>query len=249
MNSGLAVTGVVLFYAGVVAPFDTWIRAILWSGSLFFFYLASSPKLKSNRFVPIENEDFDLIAYKMEVQNVLPKDKQRRYFRVSRNLSSIATHSNALVFGDRVYSALTPTQRVALAAHEFAHIKRKDLAHKFRRYQLPSVGLWIVFLVTSYAIFRTLSVVGVCLFVGLPIALTILPMLIELLDAERLREVELRCDEEAASYIDGSELIGALRIADSIMSSAAKRNPFRKLFARLYPTLDERSKTLSSAGG
>ena len=61
------------------------------------------------------------------------------------------------------------------------------------------------------------------------------------------RAIELRCDVVAASYVDGQELISALRIQDSLISPKQRRGLSYWMASRMfpYPSLSEREEAIS----
>ena len=52
--------------------------------------------------------------------------------------------------------------------------------------------------------------------------------------------MELRCDMEAAKYVDPASLIKALETADSLFGADVKKSRTYRLFSRSYPTLADR---------
>jgi Zn-dependent protease with chaperone function len=182
----------------------------------------------------------------MGVVKQLAKNSHKRYFRVKKKIGALSTASGRLIFDEQVYDTLNANERVAVAAHEFVHIRERDWRRQRTHYFAPSIAIWCVPTIL-WVVFRNslpLSVIGILLFVGLPLAIVYLPFFLRVLEAEKSREIELRCDRVAAQFVDPSDLASALIIVDRITTPAMRGKILYRWGVRLYPTLQEREKIL-----
>jgi Zn-dependent protease with chaperone function len=62
------------------------------------------------------------------------------------------------------------------------------------------------------------------------------------------RRMELRCDTEAAEFVDPTSLIASLQIADSLSSPKVESGCTYKGLSRSYPTPEERVRAIRAAG-
>jgi Zn-dependent protease with chaperone function len=163
---------------------------------------------------------------------------------VAKNVDVFSTYSGSIVFGLPTYERLNANQRLAVLAHEFAHLKQRDSIKHLQRHVLPSVCLWAFALVVSYAAFGLSRYTEIILFVGLPIALSYLPFFFQLADAKNSREGEIRCDRIAASYVGPEDLLSALSLIDATVATTREGSFMYGLLNRLYPTMQERQRLI-----
>lgn len=176
----------------------------------------------------------------MNVQTKMNSNSGDRWFI---GLGTIAYSTKTrVIFGKRPYEKLNDSQRHCVAAHELAHIREGDHEFAGRRVTIQSaVGSIGIFFI-SLAIWR------------IPLGsafLALLGWLVLLILSIRLipgwRSAELRCDKLAASYTDGSELIAALRIQESLASPNYRKGLIHWIMNRMfpYPTLSVRIEAIS----
>src|SRR5208283_4610773 len=85
----------------------------------------------------IDSSPFDELAQRM---GALPfmHDKRGRYFLSKARISAV-TLGSMVFFGAAYWSHLDDDERLAIAAHEFVHIRSVDSMNKARRVLLPAV--------------------------------------------------------------------------------------------------------------
>jgi Zn-dependent protease with chaperone function len=164
-----------------------------------------------------------------------------RYFLSKTRISAISFGS-FVVFGAAFWGLLSDDQRLATAGHEFVHIRSADGIRRAKRVILPSVVFSGFFFLTWALSFRNYLNEGVVL-VG--VTLTLLVYLLgffvsTLANAGWNRRNELRCDVEAAGYVDREAMISALEMWESMVSEKTRKSFAYKLASRAYPTLAQR---------
>jgi Zn-dependent protease with chaperone function len=93
-----------------------------------------------------ENREFDMLAEKMLVTKQLRKKKP--YVFSSRVWLNAKATRNHVEFSKELYKNLTDKERLAIAAHEFGHIRERHHLIKFKRIFIPSaVASFPVFMV------------------------------------------------------------------------------------------------------
>jgi len=147
---------------------------------------------------------------------------------------------NRIIFGLTLYEKLSEVQRVAVAAHELVHVKEGDYSYALKHIALPSYLLFVGILISSIWAGRLfLLVVLLALFVWVACQTSLMQI-----HASWRREAELRCDVIAASFIDGRDLIEALRIQSSLVTPKQRRSWGYRFASRMYPSQVEREEAI-----
>jgi len=187
---------------------------------------------------PFESPELDSLAQRMSVlQKMDPNPKERWY--VGRGYVGYST-MNRVFFGSRMLSSLNDSQRIAVAAHELVHIREGDTRHALWRISIPSYMVFLGLLVLSTWAGRASAITMVGALVGLIACLAILTQA----NAGWRRAAELRCDVVASSFIDGRDLIEALRIQNSFISPKLRKSLGFRFGSRLYPSQAEREEAI-----
>jgi Peptidase family M48 len=118
---------------------------------------------------------------------------------------------------------MTQDQRVAIAAHEFVHVRERDNRYDRLYSRLPPALVWVAIGVWALSQADPSSGI-VLLIVAIPLAFIYAPFWLKVAAAKHYRERELRCDMVAAQYVDGEALISALSLADPILNPPGVRD-------------------------
>ena len=199
--------------------------------------------LRRGRLTAFDSPELDALADRMGASRFLWSDVHRRYFKTQKGILA-STTGRAVRFGAVLYEMMTPEQRLAVAGHEFVHVRERDPLHNFVYLRLPPLVVWAA--VWIWAFFQPdpwFEILILLLYT--PVAVFYGPFWLKLLAAKHFREVELRCDSVAAQYIDGEALISALQLSDSMFNPPSVKNTRRyRNLSKLYPTLEERAEAI-----
>lgn len=162
-----------------------------------------------------DSPPLDQLAERMGAISRL-NDSRGRYFLTEAKISAL-NFGTAILLGSEFWSRLNEDQRLGIVAHEFVHVRSPELKRRVIRLLLPSLALagaffsWWVYSFRDYLLPGVLP--GVLVFGGL---FALIFFVIGLFASTQLnagwnRRNEIRCDVEAASYVDGEALIGGPR--------------------------------------
>lgn len=202
----------------------------------------------TRKLEPFDSLQLDDLAQRMGVMSRL--DREQRYF-LSRRAYSAFSFPGGIAFGRWYWNSLDDPERLAIAAHEFSHIKSNDGIKRFARIGLPSLVATLAIMITvSYSLaysasVATLDLVAVAL--GTALTFTLSFTVVGLVNAPWRRRIELKCDIEAAKNANGEDLIRALSLWEGAVSEKAKKTTRYRILSRYYPTLAERSKAIRAA--
>jgi Zn-dependent protease with chaperone function len=188
---------------------------------------------------PFISDELDSLADRMRVSQFLSSDRADRYFMTRAKRFTAVTFGRKVVFGSKYYEQMSAEQRLAVGAHEFAHVLKGE--NRRSRIALSSLGVSAAFTAFVYIAFQLplASELAFCAtFIGLMTALSSK-------EVERSRLEELNCDSVSASYVSGDAMIGSIRLAESMLTSTPRRVLFRTV-GSTYPSLRERTDALAS---
>lgn len=198
-------------------------------------------RFRANPFV---SEEFDALASRMGVLQKMSSDPADRWF-LGRVKGVYSTGSRVLM-GNGTKFRLTSEQLLAATAHELAHIREGDAAALRKRVVLPLYLGWACALILIFAALVRwpawwIVIVGVSL---VPISFVLLAYLISFANAGWRRRIEVRADVIAASYVNGHDLIDALRVEDASVAPGQRRTLSYRVRSRSYPSLEERANAI-----
>jgi Zn-dependent protease with chaperone function len=177
--------------------------------------------------------------------------KQRYFF--SRRAYSAFSFPGGVTFGKWYWNNLNDGERMAIAAHEFSHIRSNDVIKRFLRVAMPSfvATLAIMITISSMLPYNTSMALleGVGVGVATIIVFTLSYSLLSVINAPWRRRTELNCDADAAKYTNGEDLIRALSFWENAVSEKARRTTRYKIQSIYYPSLAERVDTIRAATG
>jgi len=89
---------------------------------------------------PIINADFDNLAERMFVKNRLKKKNPYVFSKIwiGAETSGLSLLLSSIEFSKKFYDELSAEERLAVVAHEFAHIRERHGWVKFKRTRIPS---------------------------------------------------------------------------------------------------------------
>jgi Zn-dependent protease with chaperone function len=188
---------------------------------------------------PFESSQLDDLAERMDATHLLSGNRRDRYFTTRVAVPALSL-GNKVLFGATYYENLTEKQRLAVAAHEFAHM----LEHKGRQNRRTIVPCLVVPLVLAAA---AIGFTGSILLSELSMLTGFLGtfLVMNRLNAGHSKHEELKCDSLAASFVDGNELISAIQTWETLGKPGSQR---RKTFpgSSSHPTLDQRIETVGA---
>ena len=189
---------------------------------------------------PFESSELDSLVSRMSVLEKMSTNPKDRWF-IGRGSAAYSSKTR-VIFGRRFYERLTEAQRLAVAAHELVHIREGDAGYAERHVTIPALVCWLGPFLVSLALWRIFFVAAILGLVGLELCLF---SSIYSIRGWR-RAAELRCDVVAASFVDGQDLIAALRILDAFISPAQRRGLSYRLAHWMlpYPSLGEREEAI-----
>lgn len=202
------------------------------------------------RLEPFDSPQLDELAKRMGVLNRLNK-KQRYFF--SRRPYSAFSFPGGIAFGKWYWDSLDDGERMAIAAHEFSHIKSKDGIRRFLRIGMPSFVITLAIMIAIASILpysasaAVLEDAGVAL--GTAFVFVCVFTLTSLINAPWRRRTELNCDADAAKYANGEDLIRALSLWESVIGEKARKTIRYRILSRYYPTLAQRTETIRATIG
>ncbi len=189
-----------------------------------------------------ESPELDQLAGRMDALRLLDGDNQERYFRTKASVAAMSL-GNKMLFGARYYDRLDESQRLAVGAHEFAHMLTGDHYHVGRRVSIPSLAATL--LLTLGALLATGSML-LAEFVLVAGFLSIFYILSRR-DAQLSQEEERRCDRMALSFVDGLDLIAAIEMGGRLGGRRSERSPPQAAGVRSSPNLEERIEMIGKA--
>lgn len=199
---------------------------------------------------PFDSPQLDELAGRMGVLRRL--NKKQRYFFSPRAYSAFS-FPGGIAFGKWYWDSLGDGQRMAIAAHEFSHIKSNDGIRRFLRIALPSLVVTLAIMITISFVLPYSASLAVLEGVGIGVGTVLVFMssytLLSLINAPWRRRTELRCDADAAKYAEGEDLIGALSLWEGMISEKARKTMRYRILSRYYPTLAQRTETIRATIG
>lgn len=165
------------------------------------------------------SDDLDALAERMDVSRLMSKDRRKdRYFITSAKSVTAANLGNKVVFGRSYYDRLSQQERVAVSAHEFAHMLSKD---KNRRRNVVSAILVLSAVAAlTVHLFSSSSVLPAeCAFCASFLASM---AIVSSKDAERSRIQEITCDSVAVGFVGAEHLLRSIRVAGAMVSRRSK---------------------------
>jgi len=208
---------------------------------------ASSLYLRSRIFgrVAFASPEFDRLAERMGSLTYLDPDTRKRYYKIDR-MKGAASYKRRVYFGARLFESLTEGERLALAAHEFSHLRNRDGRYRYWRITAPielillaSVGL---------AFYQGSQAVWLALLLSFPLWGYALRAALMLSHAKALKAQELRCDQEAVKYTKAQDLLEGLKKSRAFMTPRELRSWGFKIASRTYPSDEERYQAIIKAG-
>ena len=196
------------------------------------------------RATPFESRELDALAKRIGIITMLSSSPHRKYY-LSKWRTAGNTILNRIVFGERYWAMLTAEEQLAVCAHEFIHVRERDSRWKLTHTGLPSVMAALAVALLVYCSLGRLTLVSVFLAV---LAWVIVLSVTSSLNLGNNRRMELRCDTEAAKFVDPASLVASLQIADSLISPKVKEGRAHRRLSRSYPTIEERIRAIHAVG-
>lgn len=202
----------------------------------------------SRRLEPFESPQLDELARRMGVLSRL--NRKQRYF-LSRRTYSAFSFPGGVAFGSWYWNSLEDGERMAIAAHEFSHIRSNDMIRRFWRIAVPSlvVTLVIMLAVSSMLVYGPSIAIFALPGLALGTVLTFVCsfMILGSINAGWRRSMEMRCDIDASKYANGEDLIHTLSLWEGAISEKVKKTIRYRILSRFYPTLAERTQAIRAA--
>jgi Zn-dependent protease with chaperone function len=189
----------------------------------------------------------------MQVTKILKVSKLERYFNVGFLAVGGMAFLDRIFFDSRFLQVLLPDELLAVAAHEFNHLKKRHGTKKFFRLTLPAaivgvlMGLLVFF---NFSIVAQIPIVGSLgnVFSGLFTAIFFgfLALVAGLYtNAKWLRKLETECDLSSVKFLNGEPMITALIKINNLRPRRMPR--LERLLPKIYPTIEQRINDIHTA--
>ena len=202
---------------------------------------------------PFPSESLDNLAEAMQVTKIVRAKKLERYYNVSFLAVGGMAFMDRIFFDNRFLQVLLPDELLAVAAHEFTHLKKKHGTEKFFRLTAPAVivgalmGLLAFF---NFSIITTIPVVGSLgnIIFGLLAAIffgffTLVAALY--INAKWLRQQETECDLSSVKFLNGEPMVQALIKLNNLRPGRMPR--LERWLPKVYPTIEQRINNIHKA--
>jgi Zn-dependent protease with chaperone function len=202
---------------------------------------------------PFQSESLDNLADAMQVTKILRAKKLERYYNVGFLAVGGMPFLDRIFFDNRFLQVLLPDELLAVAAHEFTHLKNKHGTKKFFRLTVPAaivgalLGLFVFF---HFSIVTPIPVVGSLdnIVFGLLAALffgffTLVAGLY--INAKWLRQQETECDLSSVKFLNGEPMIQALIKLNNLRPRSMPR--LERWLPKVYPTIEQRINDIHTA--
>ena len=202
---------------------------------------------------PFPSESLDNLADAMQVTKILRAKKLERYYNVGFLAVGGMAFLDRIFFDSRFLQLLLPDELLAVAAHEFTHLKKKDGTKKFFRLTAPAaiVGALMGFLAYSnFASIDSIPFVGSLGEVVSSLFATIFFGFFALVaglyvNAKWLRQQETECDLSSVKFLNGEPMIQALIKLNNLRP---RRMPqLERWLPKVYPTIEQRINDIHAA--
>jgi Zn-dependent protease with chaperone function len=198
---------------------------------------------------PFVSSELDSLAEKMGVSQLLSRDRRDRYFITTAKGVSAASLGKKIVFGRRYYERLAGDERLAVSAHEMAHLRDDD--NERVRIVLSSLGLSLLSTLIAFVALDSVLLTE-CVFC---VSFLSLISIFTARDAEESKLREIRCDNVAVSFVGWEAMASSIRLAQSMLLAqktegrgylwSGKR---RKKTKSPDPTIEERMSAIIALG-
>ena len=189
----------------------------------------------------------------MQVTKILKVNKLERYFNVGFLAVGGMAFLDRIFFDSRFLQVLLPDELLAVAAHEFNHLKKRHGTKKFFRLTFPAaiigvlMGLLVFF---NFSLVAPIPIVGSLgnVFSGLFAAIFFgfLALVAGLyINAKWLRELETECDLSSVKFLNGEPMIQALIKLNNLRPRRMLR--LERLLPKIYPTIEQRINDIHTA--
>jgi Zn-dependent protease with chaperone function len=189
----------------------------------------------------------------MQVTKILRVDKLDRYFNVGFLAVGGMAFLDRIFFDSRFLQVLLPDELLAVAAHEFTHLKKRHGTKKFFRLTVPAaivgilMGLLIFF---NFSIVTTIPIIGslgnvisgllAAIFFGFFALVAGL-----YINAKWLRSQETECDLSSVKFLNGEPMIQALIKLNNLRPRRMPR--LERWLPKVYPTIEQRINDIHTA--
>ena len=202
---------------------------------------------------PFPSESLDNLADAMQVTKILRAKKLERYYNVGFLAVGGMAFLDRIFFDSRFLQVLLPDELLAVAAHEFTHLKKKHGTQKFFRLTAPAalIGALMGFLVFSnFASIDSIPLVGSLGEVVSSLLATIFFGFFALVaslyvNAKWLRQQETQCDLSSVKFLNGEPMIQALIKLNNLRPRRMTR--LERLLPKIYPTIEQRINNIHAA--
>jgi Zn-dependent protease with chaperone function len=182
----------------------------------------------------VRSPELDSLAERMGVLPLLSRDPADRYLITKAKSITALSLGNKVVFGRSYYDLLTDAQRLAVSAHEFAHMLEKERGRWSIAWSTLAISslLTVGTFLALHSVLLSESVFCLSFFGTIRI--------LSSREVERGKLQELRCDNLATSFVGGEPMIASLRLAVSIRNQSPRRSFLRRLSKSPMSAVEER---------
>jgi Zn-dependent protease with chaperone function len=189
----------------------------------------------------------------MQVTKILKVGKLERYFNVGFLAVGGMAFLDRIFFDSRFLQVLLPDELLAVAAHEFTHLKKRHGTKKFFRLTAPAAIVGVLMGLLVFFNFSTVAQIPIVgslgnVFSGLltTIFFGFFALFAGLyINAKWLRKLETECDLSSVKYLNGEPMIQALIKLNNLRPRRMPR--LEKWLPKVYPTIEQRINDIHTA--
>jgi Zn-dependent protease with chaperone function len=189
----------------------------------------------------------------MQVTKILKVGKLERYFNVGYLSVGGMAFLDRIFFDSRFQQVLLPDELLAVAAHEFTHLKKRHGTKKFFRLTVPAaivgalIGMFVFF---NFSQITPIPIVGSLGNIVSALLAAILFGFFALIaglytNAKWLRQKETECDLSSVKFLNGEPMIAALTKLNNLRPSRMPR--LERWLPKIYPTIEQRINDIHKA--
>ena len=189
----------------------------------------------------------------MQVTTLLRVGKLERYFNVGFLAVGGMAFLDRIFFDSRFLQVLLPDELLAVASHEFTHLKKRHGTKKFFRLTVPAATVGILIGVSVSFNFSTVTLLPIIGSLGNVISSLLSAIFFGFLalvaglyiNAKWLRQKETECDLSSVKFLNGEPMIAALIKLNNLRPRRMPR--LERWLPKVYPTIEQRITDIHTA--
>jgi len=199
------------------------------------------------------SESLDNLADAMQVNKILRAEKLERYFNVGFLSVGGMAFLDRIFFDGRFLQVLLPDELLAVAAHEFTHLKKRHGTKKFFRLTAPAAIIGVLLGLLVFLNFVSIDSIPLMGGLGKVVSSLLAAVFFGFfalvaglyVNAKWLRQLETECDLSSVEFLNGEPMIPALIKLNNLRSRTMPR--IERLLPKVYPTIEQRINDIHTA--